>query len=147
MANSTGMKPTFSCCVSNLSAGPGNLVMKAVCAGSSHFRLHCCQSNQVIILSYLCCAVFSRVWLSSIPWTVAHHTPLSVGIVQAGILERVTTSSSRASSQPRDWIQVSHWVLASWATREAQGYSVGRLSLLQGIFLTQELNQGLVLCF
>ena len=34
----------------------------------------------------------------------------------------------------------------SWATREAQEYSVGSLSLLQGIFPTQELNWNLLHC-
>ena len=56
---------------------------------------------------------------------------------------------SRGSSQPRDWTQVSHIAdgfFANWATREAQEYGVGSLSLLQQIFPTQESNQGLLLC-
>ena len=36
------------------------------------------------------------------PWTVASQTPLSMGILQAKILEWVAVSSSRGSSQPRD---------------------------------------------
>ena len=32
----------------------------------------------------------------------------------------------------------------NWATREDREYGVGSLSLLQGIFLTQELNRGLL---
>ena len=39
---------------------------------------------------------------SAIPWTVAHHTPLSMEFLQARILEWVAISPSRASSQPRD---------------------------------------------
>ena len=35
-------------------------------------------------------------------WSVAHQAPLSVGILQAGILAWVATPSSRGSSQPRD---------------------------------------------
>ena len=71
------------------------------------------------------------------------------GILQARILEWVAMPSSRGSSQPRDLTQVSH--IASgfftiWPTREAQDYSISSLSLLQGIFLTQELNQGLLHC-
>ena len=53
------------------------------------------------------------------------------------------------SSQPRDGTQVFHIAgefFTSWATREAQEYWVGSLSLLQGIFLTQELNWGLLHC-
>ena len=45
------------------------------------------------------------------------------GILQARILEWVTISFSRGSSQPRDRTQVSHIVgrfFTSWATREAQ---------------------------
>ena len=56
---------------------------------------------------------------------------------------------SRGSSWPRDRTQASH--IASrfftiWATREAQEYWSGSLSLLQGIFPAQELNQGLLHC-
>ena len=56
---------------------------------------------------------------------------------------------SRGSSWPRDRTQASR--IASrfftiWATREAQEYWSGSLSLLQGIFPAQELNQGLLHC-
>ena len=56
---------------------------------------------------------------------------------------------SSGSSQPRDRTQVSHIAsrsFTSWATREAQEYRSGSLSLLQRIFLTQELKQGLLHC-
>ena len=36
------------------------------------------------------------------PRTVAHQAPLTMGILQARILEWVAVSSSRGSSQPRD---------------------------------------------
>ena len=36
------------------------------------------------------------------PWTVAHQASLSMGILQARILEWVAMPSSRGSSQPRD---------------------------------------------
>ena len=45
------------------------------------------------------------------------------GILQARILEWVAFPFSRASSQPRDWTQVSYIVggfFTSWATGEAQ---------------------------
>ena len=48
---------------------------------------------------------------------------LSMGILQARILEWVAMPSSRGSSQPGDWTQVSHIAggfLTVWATREAQ---------------------------
>ena len=41
------------------------------------------------------------------PWTVARQAPLSMGILQAGMLESVTMPSSRGSSQPRDRTRVS----------------------------------------
>ena len=56
---------------------------------------------------------------------------------------------SGGSSQPRDWTQVSHTaggLFTSWATRKAQEYWVGSLSLLQRIFPTQGLNWGLLHC-
>ena len=41
------------------------------------------------------------------PRTVAHQAPLSMGILQARILEWVAVSSSRGSSRPRDGTHVS----------------------------------------
>ena len=52
-----------------------------------------------------CCAVLSCSVMS--PWTVAHQAPLSMGILQARILEWVAMSSSRGSSQPWNQIGVS----------------------------------------
>ena len=46
--------------------------------------------------------LLSRVWLFTTPWTVAHQAPLSMGILQARILEWVAIPSSRGSSWPRD---------------------------------------------
>ena len=56
----------------------------------------------------LCCAqLLSCIRLFATPWTVAHQVPLSVGILQARILEWVAISYSRGSSQPRNGICVS----------------------------------------
>ena len=49
----------------------------------------------------------SHVRLFATPWTVAHQAPLSMGILQARILEWVAMPSSRGSSQPKDRTQVS----------------------------------------
>ena len=49
----------------------------------------------------------SHVQLFTTPWTVAHQVPLSMGILQARILEWVAISSSRGSSPPRDQTYVS----------------------------------------
>ena len=72
------------------------------------------------------------------------------GILQARILERVAMPSSRGSSQPRDWTQVSHIaggflysLILSQAEppRKPKNTGMDSLPLLQGIFLTQESNQ------
>ena len=44
----------------------------------------------------------SRVWLFATPWTAACQAPLSMGVLQARVLEWVAMPSSRGSSQPRD---------------------------------------------
>ena len=56
----------------------------------------------------LCCIqLLSRVRFFAILWTIARQAPLSVGILQARVLEWVAISFSRRSSQPRDQTQVS----------------------------------------
>ena len=98
----------------------------------------------------MCVLSHSVISDSATPWTVAHQAPLSMGILQARILEWFALPSSRGSSQPRDWIQVSSIAgrfFTVWATREAQEYWSGSLSFLQGIFLTQELNWHLLHCW
>ena len=67
------------------------------------------------------------------------------GILQARILEWVVVPFSRGTSQPRDWTQVSHFAgrfFTSWAPRILEWV----IYLLQGIFLTQESEQGLLHC-
>ena len=105
----------------------------------------------------------------SIRKDVAHHSSLRVkvkvaqsrptlrdpmdysvpGILQARVLEWVAFPFSRRSSQPRDQIHVSH-IAADSSSAEPPGKlkntGVGSLSLLQGIFLTQESNPGLLNC-
>ena len=87
--------------------------------------------------------------LFATPWTLAHQAPLSMGILQARILEWVAMPSSRGLSQPRGWTQVSHiagGLFTIWATRKAKNTGVGSLPLLQGVFLTQESKWGLLHC-
>ena len=69
------------------------------------------------------------------------------GILQARILEWVAFPLSRGSSQPRDRTQVfciASGFFTSWATGKPENTGVGRLSLLQRTFPTQELNWGLL---
>ena len=58
----------------------------------------------------LCAQSLSRVQLFVTPWTVACRVLLSMGILQAKILEWVAMSSSGGSSQPRDRTQLSRTV-------------------------------------
>ena len=71
----------------------------------------------------LCCAEsLSHVRLFATPWTVAHQAPLSMGILQARILDWVAIFSSTVSSWPRDRTWISHIAggfFTIWASREA----------------------------
>ena len=77
-----------------------------------------------------------------IPWTVACQPPLSMRILQARILEWVRGSSRRRdrTQSPKLWADS----LTSEPLEKPKNTGVGSLSLLQGIFPTQELNQGLL---
>ena len=70
--------------------------------------LSICLSIEVSCLLSCCCSVAKSCLTLVTPWTVAHQAPLSMGILQARILEWVAMFSSRGSSQPRDRTQVSH---------------------------------------
>ena len=68
-----------------------------------------------------CVCVFSRSIVSVTPWTVPRQASLSMGILQAKILELTAMSSSRGSSQPRDQTKVSRIAggcITTWDTRE-----------------------------
>ena len=45
--------------------------------------------------------------LFAAPWTIARQVPLSMGVLQAKILEQVAISLSRASSRPRNRTHIS----------------------------------------
>ena len=71
---------------------------------------------------------FSHGWLFCNPMDCRPPGSSVHGILQARILEWLAMPSSRGSSQPRDWIQVS-WIAGGfftvWATREAQEHFYG----------------------
>ena len=70
-----------------------------------------------------CVESLSHVQLLVTPWTVACQAPLSMGILQARILEWVFMPSFSESSQPRGWIRVSHIAgrfFTIWAIKETQ---------------------------
>ena len=79
--------------------------------------------------------------------TLCDPMDLVHGNLQVRILEWVAFPFSRGSSQPRDQTQPPALQVDSFPA-EPQGKpkyaGVGSLSLLQGIFLTQELNQSLL---
>ena len=92
-------------------------------------------------------------------YRIDHQAPLSMEILQARTLEKVAMPFSRGSSQPRDQTQVIRTKSPeprSPALQEDSSPSeppekpkntrVGNLSLLQGIFPTQELNLGFLHC-
>ena len=61
------------------------------------------QSGYIVPDHVLCWAqLLSRVWLFVTPWAIAHQVFLSMGILQARILEWAAMPLSRGSSQPRD---------------------------------------------
>ena len=97
----------------------------------------------------MCLVAQPRLTLCN-PWTVAHQVPLSMGILQARILEWVAMPSPRGSSQSRDpnprspALQADSILFEPPGKPKNPGVSPG--SLLQGIFLTQELNCGLLHC-
>ena len=71
------------------------------------------------------CMLRSVVSDSVTPWASTRQAPLSMGILQARILEWVAMPSSKGSSQPRDRTQISciaGGFFTIRATREAQGY-------------------------
>ena len=120
------------------------------------------------------CQSLSCVYLFMTPVDCSSPGSSVRGILQARILEWVAISFSRGSSQPRDqtWVsRLAGWfftteppgkpcgmkvkVTQSFPTLRCYGLcspwnspgqntGVGSLSLLQGIFLTQELNCGLL---
>ena len=83
------------------------------------------------------------------PWTIACQASLSMGILQVRMLEWVAMPFSRGSSQPRDQTQVSRIagrILLSEPPGKSVNTGMGSLSLHRWIFLTQELNWGLLHC-
>ena len=98
----------------------------------------------------LCCASsLSRVRFFATSRTVACQASLSMGFLQARILEWVAMPSSRGSSHPgirprSPTLQVDS--LPSEPQGKPKNTGMGSLSLLQWIFPTQESNWGLLHC-
>ena len=118
----------------------------------TYWSVHCSVCVCVCVCVCVMCQSLIHDWLLTIPWTVAHQAPLSRN--SPGKNTGVgAMPSTRGSSQSRDQTQVSHVAgsfFTIWSTTEPQEYwssgGVGSLSLLQGIFLTQESIRGLLHC-
>ena len=95
--------------------------------------------------------MLSQVQLFVTPWTLAHQAPLYTGLLQAREKWQRTHWSGLPCPPPGDLpnpgikpqsflLQVDS--LPSELLEKPKNTGVGSLSLLQGIFLTQESNQG-----
>ena len=95
-----------------------------------------------------------RVQLFATQWTGDHQAPLSMGILQARILEWIAMPSLPCpppGDLPNPGIKLRSLALQvdSLLTEtpgKPKNTGVGSLSLLQGIFLTQESNRALLHC-
>ena len=116
--------------------------------GSNPGLLHCRQilyhlSHQSTMLCYVLCLVAQSCLTLCDPMDyIARQAPLSMGILQARILQWVAMPFSWGSSQPRDQSQVSciaGGFVTVRATREAQEYWSGwPIPFSRGIFPTEE---------
>ena len=82
--------------------------------------------------------------LSHLQLFVTSWTTQSMEFIRPKYWNGVAFPFSRGYSQPRDPTQVSHIAggfFTSWDTQKPKNAGVGNLSLLQQIFLTQELNR------
>ena len=87
------------------SSNPPYISHAAVCDGLSYL-VHGVTKSWTLLSDFtftlICVQLFMALWI------VACQAPLSMGILQARILEWVTCPSPGESSQPRDQTQVSH---------------------------------------
>ena len=91
---------------------------------------------------------FGRVWLFVTPWTVARQAPLSMGFSRQEYWSGVPCPPPGDLPDPGIKLRSSPTFQADALTSEPPGKpkntGVGSLSLLQGNFLIQELNRGLL---
>ena len=74
--------------------------------------------------TFVLCLIAQSCLTLATPWIVAYQIPLSIGILQAGILEWVVMPSSRGSFPQGLNLSPQHCsrILSIQATREAHGY-------------------------
>ncbi|CAN0023086.1 unnamed protein product [Rangifer tarandus platyrhynchus] len=85
-----------------------NICKKCEGRGEGKAQQSCCLCVCVSLCVCMCvhAHALSRVQPFATPWIIVHQAPLSMGILQARILECIAISYSRGSSQPRDRNQV-----------------------------------------
>ena len=101
------------------------------------------------VLCMSCAQSLSYVWLFATPWTVASQALLSMGILMqeywSGLPCPLPRDIPNPGTEPKSpALQADS--LPSGPSGKPKNTRVGRLSLLHGIFLTQELNLGLLHC-
>ena len=86
-----------------------NICKKCGAQGEGKAQQSCCLCMCVFACVCVCVCVcaLSRVQLFATPWIVARQAPLSMGILQARILECIAISYSRGIFPTRDGTQVS----------------------------------------
>jgi len=83
------------------------------------------------------------------PWTVARQAPLFMGVLQAGILEWLLCPLPGELPNPgikTRYLSLQVDSLLSESPGKPKSIGAGSLSILQGNFLTQESNRGLLHC-
>ena len=102
----------------------------------------------VCVRSHAYSQALSHVWLFVTPWTVACQAPLSMGFSRwkhwSGLPCPPPGDPPNPKTEPRS--PVTSNSLPSEPSGKPTYIGVGSLSLLQGNFPTQELNQGLLHC-
>ena len=97
----------------------------------------------------VCAKLLHCVRLSVTPWTVAHQAPLSMGFSRQKYWSGLPCSSPGNLPNPGIEPRSPALKMDSLLTEppgKPKNTGVGSLSLLQGIFLTQKLNWGLLNC-
>ena len=78
---------------------------------SMQLHIICAKTNHSLTYSVYVLSLFSCVQLFVTPWAIAGQAPLSMGILQARILEWVAMPSSREFSWPWHWTQAGSFPL------------------------------------
>ena len=102
--------------IGRASGGPGRTHMSRLCpcppAGHTKDTAWVSWWKKTLAALGVHAQLLSRVQLFATQWTIALQAPLSMGILQARILEWVSMPSSRGSSLP--WIELTSLWLLHW---------------------------------